>query len=83
MSDIALTWLSFAIWLVLTCALFIVLARWSAGEGAWGGLSEIVRGFHDWATDARMPARTSSGAGGTLDGGRGAESSPRAEIEEL
>jgi hypothetical protein len=77
-SDVALTWLSFAIWLVLTAALFIILARWSAGEGAWGGLSGIVRGFHDWATEVRTSARASSSAG--VGGG---SPSPRAEIEEL
>jgi hypothetical protein len=77
-SDVALTWLSFAIWLVLTAVLFIVLARWSAGEGEWGGLPGIVRGFHDWATGARTSMRVSSSP--TV---RTEPPSPRAELEEL
>jgi hypothetical protein len=71
-----LTWLSFTIWLVLTSLLFIVLARWSAGEGSWGGMSGIVRGLHDWAAPQEpAPAVSSPASVATAE--------PVAEIEEL
>lgn len=75
MSDVQLAWLSTIVWFVLTTALFLVLARWSAGEGSWGGLPGIVRGLRDWtATDHPRPLRLSTA---------GASSSPTAVIEEL
>lgn len=75
-----LTWLSFTIWLILTSLLFIVLARWSAGEGSWGGMAGIVRGLRDWATTEApraAPASSSNAGGGASPSG------PVAEIEEL
>ena len=76
MTDVQLAWLSTIAWFVLTAALFLVLARWSAGEGSWGGLPGIVRGLRDWAVGERpRPAHASSPSGGS--------SSPFAEIEDL
>ncbi len=82
MSEVQLAWLSTIAWLALTTILFLVLARWSAGEGSWGGLPGIVRGLRDWTAGERpRPAHASSpGGGSSADGG---SSSPAAEIEEL
>lgn len=82
MGDVALTWLSFTAWLILTALLFIILARWSAGEGEWGSLTGLVRGFHDWATGSRPPTGSSSSPSQTADRTR-PDASPRAEMEEL
>ena len=82
MTDVQLAWLSAIAWFVLTTILFLVLARWSAGEGLWGGLPGIVRGLRDWtAGGTSKRARVSSPGGGS--GGGSAASPPRAEIDEL
>jgi hypothetical protein len=71
-TDVQLAWLSTIAWFVMTAILFAVLARWSAGEGSWGGLPGIVRGLHDWtSSDRRLPVSSPS------------SSSPQAEITEL
>jgi hypothetical protein len=75
MTDVQLAWLSTIAWFVMTAALFIVLARWSAGEGSWGGLPGIVRGLRDWTISEHPRADTSNHASSS--------GSPRAEITEL
>lgn len=74
------TWLSFTIWMILTTLLFIVLARWSVGEGPWGGMAGIVRGFHDWAT-GEAPHTAHASSSNASSGS--SPSGPVAEIEEL
>jgi len=80
MTDVQLAWLSTIAWFVMTAALFLVLAHWSAGEGSWGGLPGIVRGLRDWTTGERQrPAHASSNGSGS----GGGSSSPMAEVEDL
>ena len=76
MTDVQLAWLSTVAWFVVTSALFVALARWSAGDGAWGSLPGIVRGLRGWAAPWE-PTRQASSPAATAPG------EPTAEIEDL
>ena len=49
MTDLVLIWLSTAGTVLATAALFVVLARWSVGEGSWSMLPGLALGVSAWA----------------------------------
>jgi len=60
MTDIELATLSTVASLILTSALFVALARWSAGNGSWTILPGVVRGVRDWMARDEPPRTSSS-----------------------
>ena len=80
MSDVQLAWLSTAAWFILTSALFVALAGWSAGNGSWTILPGFVRGVRSWVSvepPAELPARSGPAAAAKTD------ALPVAEVVEL
>ena len=74
MTDTELATLSTIAWLIVTSALFVALAHWSAGNGSWTILPGVVRGLREWTLrESRLLPESSSPR--PLD--------PVAEIEEL
>jgi hypothetical protein len=74
MTDTELATLSTIAWLILTSALFVALAHWSAGNGSWTILPGVERGLREWTSrESRVP--TASSSPHALE--------PVAEIEEL
>ena len=57
MTDTELTTLSTIAWLILTSALFVALAHWSAGNGSWTILPGVVRGLREWTAEEVTPLR--------------------------
>ena len=85
MSDLALTWLSTIAWFVLTGALFLALARWSAGNGSWTILPGFVRGVREWMAGDLTVQRASSSPGSFVfaPSAPPADEAAEAEIEDL
>jgi len=85
MTDTELATLSTIAWLIVTTALFVALAQWSAGNGSWTIVPGFVRGVREWVAGPPTTGTASSSPGAfVLDTPRlRARDEPCAEIEDL